>query len=431
MDTIIKEKIVMPRVYQAYGDNISSKQAMEPLALAHGVGPVCGFDHLEYNENSGIVTIGSIYDENFHQSYTLERYKLLCANHKQQTWLSDKTNNSGVVYNAFISPSGLLHIAPRAITIEVPKPIKNSWPRKGQSGSYTQGIIVYLTASFEYIDSTHEYDNTNITWTLNMVDTSIVIGIGTNFYTYTLEDWQSILAIDRDTDCLIGIYMIGFSPLWMGMGIAQTNTSGLVSIYSDILSKFNYMLPLIPYGGKLTPFNTSNILGVPLLGDYPRDNYPVICPVEFDVAEVLTRVINPLQGPFTTAVKVYSPLAKTILLPLIVEISLGSSGYNNNKGYILTCHLEYGVSQDPGLDRLRDLVDENTLRANIESALIGQYPAPITYSSLPVIHLFNCYLDTYSNPSELIVNLYIPDINLLQPEWNVKLTVSFTSKQPL
>lgn len=414
MDTVIKEKTVLPRVYQAYGDNISSKQAMEPLALAHGVGPVCGFDHLEYDENSGTVTIGSIYDKNLQQSYTLERYRLLCANHKQQTWLSDKTNSSGVVYNAFIAPSGLLHIAPRTITIKVPDSIKNNWPRKNSFGDYYDGIILFLTAKFEYIDGTHEYDNTSITWSLTRPDLFTV----NNLYTYTLEDWQSSLSIDRDTDCLIGIYMIGFSRSWVGIE-GQDQTGNLTNIYANILSKFNYILPLIPYGGKLTPFNTSNILGVPLLGDYLHKP-PVICSVEFDVFEALA---SPPEGIIASKISIYSPLTQTTPINLISKILIGGSGYNN--GCILTCIL---TAVDPYA--LRSLVDENTIRANIESALIGTFPSTITYPSIPVIHIFNCYLDP-NNQRELIVNLYIPDRNLFQAEWNVKLTVSFISKQPI
>lgn len=46
-ETQVVNGVVQPRLYQVYGDLIESKEVMEPIAIANGTGPVCGFDWVD------------------------------------------------------------------------------------------------------------------------------------------------------------------------------------------------------------------------------------------------------------------------------------------------------------------------------------------------------------------------------------------------
>lgn len=58
-ETQVVNGVVQPRLYQVYGDLIESKEVMEPIAIANGTGPVCGFDWVDTTKNT--LTIGSIF----------------------------------------------------------------------------------------------------------------------------------------------------------------------------------------------------------------------------------------------------------------------------------------------------------------------------------------------------------------------------------
>ena len=47
MDTKVRNNIVEPRSYQLYGDEIESKQAVEPISIVAGTGPICGFNYID------------------------------------------------------------------------------------------------------------------------------------------------------------------------------------------------------------------------------------------------------------------------------------------------------------------------------------------------------------------------------------------------
>ena len=62
METTVNTEtgILNPRIYQVFGDRIDSKQAMEPLAIAIGPGPVSGFNQFSWDIKAGTVQIGSM-----------------------------------------------------------------------------------------------------------------------------------------------------------------------------------------------------------------------------------------------------------------------------------------------------------------------------------------------------------------------------------
>lgn len=104
--TEVVKGVVQPRFYQVYGDLIESKEVMEPLAIVGGTGPVCGFDWVDTSKSD--VTITSIFN-----TTSLENVlgREILRGKSRRVFLSNKGNTAGQVFNAYITPDGLCHIA--------------------------------------------------------------------------------------------------------------------------------------------------------------------------------------------------------------------------------------------------------------------------------------------------------------------------------
>ena len=114
MDTTIKDGLIVePRSYQLYGDDIESKQAVEPISIVSGTGPICGFNHLYYSSNDATsMVISGTGSASRYGGGELE----VIAPHKHVV-ISNKSNEAGSVVNAYTTPDGLVHIAPDYIRI--------------------------------------------------------------------------------------------------------------------------------------------------------------------------------------------------------------------------------------------------------------------------------------------------------------------------
>jgi hypothetical protein len=125
VNTKIENGLVLPRFYQAYKDIVNSKQAMEPLAISQGVGPVLGFNNLIFEPSNSPTSVkirgfNSIYGNAYYDDVTrhmryVDKYLELP---KPKTHFLDAVEqlndeiytSQGAICNALILPSGRLYI---------------------------------------------------------------------------------------------------------------------------------------------------------------------------------------------------------------------------------------------------------------------------------------------------------------------------------
>lgn len=249
METTVNTEtgILNPRTYQVFGDRIDSKQAMEPLAIAIGPGPVSGFNKFSWDvDEPGIVQIGSrdIDDPYSPLGYISESYRPVSF--KGYKAISDKYNISGNVENAHITRDGLLHVCG---DIKLRFTPTNGWPT--YSGSTRQitpvngkAYILLLTASHTYQDSTTPGE---VSFKLQEL-----LGLNHNSPWYYLthsvttlsEELESNNLLDTDTETLIGIYIIGWDSKWESL-------EGYNEAYKTIIKDLNYNLPIVFYNSTM------------------------------------------------------------------------------------------------------------------------------------------------------------------------------------
>lgn len=249
METTVNTEtgILNPRTYQVFGDRIDSKQAMEPLAIAIGPGPVSGFNKFSWDvDEPGIVQIGSrdIDDPGSPLGYTSESYRPVSF--KGYKAISDKYNISGNVENAHITRDGLLHVCG---DIKLSFTPTNGWPNYSGSNRLispngNKACILLLTASHTYQDST---DPGEVSFKLQEL-----LGLNNNNPWYYLthsvttlsEELESRNLLDTNTETLIGIYIIGWDIKWESL-------EGYNEAYKTIIKDLNYNLPIVFYNSTM------------------------------------------------------------------------------------------------------------------------------------------------------------------------------------
>lgn len=240
-DTLVVDGKVQPRFYQVYGDLIESKEVMEPIAIASGTGPICGFDWVDTSNPN--VTITSIFKEipNAPEGLSILRGK------SPRVILSDKNNTAGQVYNAYITPDGLCHIAPDTLTFDGMQP-DGGWP---DLGNPSKSVLFVLIASHTYTqnpeDSVPSINNFRCAW-INPDSFSLSYLLSLDYPGILGILDESGIDVDNNTETVIGIYSVGWDPTW------DSDEDSLK--LKPILSKFNYTLCLIPVKGKfpVSPF---------------------------------------------------------------------------------------------------------------------------------------------------------------------------------
>ena len=160
METKSIDGLIQPRVYQLYGDQIDSKQAMEPLAISEGPGPLCGFDYLTIDTENNIVSITGYNKEGVNWDHLDVSIKSTVVGHSKLTVLSDKANTAGLVNNAYISRDGLLHVVNE---VNLPFTPSNGWPNLD---SPQTSVVFALKVKQQYIDQVHEYTPTESDWSI-------------------------------------------------------------------------------------------------------------------------------------------------------------------------------------------------------------------------------------------------------------------------
>lgn len=295
METTVNTEtgILNPRTYQIFGDRIDSKQAMEPLAIAIGPGPVSGFNQFSWNAKAGTVQIGSrdIDNPNSPLGYISESYRPVSF--KGYKAISDKYNNSGNVENAHITRDGLLHVCEG---IELSFTPTNGWPTYTTSTRKIQPVngkayILLLTASHTYQDSTTPGEVS-----FNLQDLGSLNNNPWYYLTHSVttlsEELESSNLLDTNKETLIGIYIIGWDSTWKGL-------KGYNQAYETIIKDLNYNLPIVFYNSTM-----------PLLYNSPLEL--LRCRYMADELEYLTKSSTNyiILKNFNSSLKTATPILK-------------------------------------------------------------------------------------------------------------------------
>lgn len=242
--TVVNNGVVQQRFYQVYGDLIESKETMEPIAIAHGNGPICGFDIVDTSTDH--VIIRGSWDPNLSSDGISAPPVLKKAN--RRVILSDGENNGGNVVNAIVTNDGLIHICPVTLDFTDVKPTGGWFDLSNPSKFVAFAMKVSHTYTPVADASNIGVSDFSITWlTLEKstggtyspaevasLDFSSLVG------TILPSGW-----INRNTDSLVGIYIVGYDPSWGD---------------NDVYASFGYKMALVSYDGKwpVSPFTNGS-----------------------------------------------------------------------------------------------------------------------------------------------------------------------------
>lgn len=275
-ETEVVNGVVQPRFYQVYGDLIESKEVMEPLAIMGGTGPICGFDWVDTTQQN--ITITSI----FKRSGTMPSGIGNILGKARRVFLSNKDNTAGQVFNAYTTPDGLCHIAPDTLTFTGVRP-DGGWP----SLTNPQKLVAFaVKASHTYRQDGSENPPSISNFGCRWITFDKVYGLE-EILSWGYEKMLSLLEssnipFNKDTDTLIGIYLVGWRPEW--------NNDGVSLRYKDIMASLNYTLCLVPYNGQF-PVKPYGLNPLDLLDLKSRVKVLEESTVPTDVS-VLTRHLN-------------------------------------------------------------------------------------------------------------------------------------------
>lgn len=242
--TVVNNGVVQQRFYQVYGDLIESKETMEPIAIAHGNGPICGFDIVDTSTDH--VIIRGSWDPNLSSDGISAPPVLKKAN--RRVILSDRENNGGNVVNAIVTNDGLIHICPAILDFTNVKPTGGWFDLNNPNRFVAFAMKVSHTYTPVADASNIGVSDFSITWlTLEKstggtyspaevasLDFSSLVG------TILPSGW-----INRNTDSLVGIYIVGYDPSWGD---------------NDVYASFGYKMALVSYDGKwpVSPFTNGS-----------------------------------------------------------------------------------------------------------------------------------------------------------------------------
>lgn len=316
--TVVNNGVVQQRFYQVYGDLIESKETMEPIAIAHGNGPICGFDIVDTSTDH--VIIRGSWDPNLSSDGISAPPVLKKAN--RRVIISDGENNGGNVVNAIVTNDGLIHICPVTLDFTDVKPTGGWFDLNNPNRFVAFAMKVSHTYTPVADASNIGVSDFSITWlTLEKstggtyspaevasLDFSSLVG------TILPSGW-----INRNTDSLVGIYIVGYDPSWGD---------------NDVYASFGYKMALVSYDGKwpVSPF-TNGSFDILSLNQKVK-NIPVI---EEDV-DSLKGLNSILQNQVNT-------LGKGIECDYTLDINVTDEGTGNGTVSITIKKLVYlGVS---------------------------------------------------------------------------------------
>lgn len=238
--TVVNNGVVQQRFYQVYGDLIESKETMEPIAIAHGNGPICGFDIVDTSTDH--VIIRGSWDPNL-SSYGIPAPPVL-KKANRRVILSDGENNGGNVVNAIVTNDGLIHICPVTLDFTDVKPTGGWFDLSNPSKFVAFAMKVSHTYTPVADASNIGVSDFSITWL------TLEKSIGGTYSPAEVAslNFSSLVGtilpsgwINRNTDSLVGIYIVGYDPSWGD---------------NDVYASFGYKMALVSYDGKwpVSPF---------------------------------------------------------------------------------------------------------------------------------------------------------------------------------
>lgn len=238
--TVVNNGVVQQRFYQVYGDLIESKETMEPIAIAHGNGPICGFDIVDTSTDH--VIIRGSWDPHLSSDGISAPPVLKKAN--RRVILSDGENNGGNVVNAIVTNDGLIHICPAILDFTNVKPTGGWFDLNNPDRFVAFAMKVSHTYTPVADASNIGVSDFSITWltleksTGGTYSPAEVASLNFSSLVGTIlpSGW-----INRNTDSLVGIYIVGYDPSWGD---------------NDVYASFGYKMALVSYDGKwpVSPF---------------------------------------------------------------------------------------------------------------------------------------------------------------------------------
>lgn len=256
METKSTNGILNPRLYQVFGDRIDSKQAMEPLAIATGPGPVTGFNAFSWNSENNTVTFSSFKDSS--QTWFNEPRKINDLGYTDSgggyKTISDPSNISGDPINAHITRDGLLHTCHK---ITLPFTPSNGWPSVRYDGSPisntpSKGVWFGLKAKHQYLGQPHSVMDNPVTFEIFEFGQDPFFLVSNNSYSSLCKLLDTYGILDTNTETLIGFYIIGWDNSW------EQNEWG--KYYKELLYDLSWCLSLVFYHSSMphlaqTPFD--------------------------------------------------------------------------------------------------------------------------------------------------------------------------------
>lgn len=376
--TVVNNGVVQQRFYQVYGDLIESKETMEPIAIAHGNGPICGFDIVDTSTDH--VIIRGSWDPHLSSDGISAPPVLKKAN--RRVILSDGENNGGNVVNAIVTNDGLIHICPAILDFTNVKPTGGWFDINNPSRFVAFAMKVSHTYTPVADASNIGVSDFSITWLTLEKSTSgtyspaevASLNFSSLVGTILPSGW-----INRNTDSLVGIYIIGYDPSWGD---------------NDVYASFGYKMALVSYDGKwpVSPF-TNGSFDILSLNQKVK-NIPVI---EEDV-DSLKGLNSILQNQVNT-------LGKGIECDYDLNIHVTDKGTGNGTVSITIKKLVYlGVSLYEGAGKT---FTSNTLYLNNIRAIYLDILSSGTnpYTGLPSISKWGLSLRSstvrLTNPSDI------------------------------
>lgn len=238
--TVVNNGVVQQRFYQVYGDLIESKETMEPIAIAHGNGPICGFDIVDTSTDH-IIIRGS-WDPNLSRDGISAPPVLKKAN--RRIILSDGENNGGNVVNAIVTNDGLIHICPAILDFTNVKPTGGWFDLNSPSRFVAFAMKVshtYTPVADASNIGVSDFSITRLTLEKSTGGTYSPAEVASLNFSSLVGTILPSGWIDRNTDSLVGIYIVGYDPSWGD---------------NDVYASFGYKMALVSYDGKwpVSPF---------------------------------------------------------------------------------------------------------------------------------------------------------------------------------
>lgn len=256
METKSTNGILNPRLYQVFGDRIDSKQAMEPLAIATGPGPVTGFNAFSWDPENNTVTFSSFND--YSQRWFNEPRKIKDLGYTDSgggyKTISDPSNTSGDPINAHITRDGLLHTCHK---ITLPFTPSNGWPSVRYDGAPidntpSKGVWFGLKAKHQYLGQSHSVIDNPVTFEVFEFGQDPFSFVSNHSYSSLCQLLNTNGILDTNTETLIGFYIIGWDNSW-----EQNEWS---KYYKALINDLGWCLSLVFYHSSMphlaqTPFD--------------------------------------------------------------------------------------------------------------------------------------------------------------------------------